>query len=142
MVAGGGRMALLAYTIKQYPAKEQAELGVVVKMPGSWFGGQLTEAERAELYECQAYESFEAHESFRRRELGLGRSAPPSSSCASRMSLTTPRRRALSCRWQIEKGMLDSLLLLLNTLVSRNFIKTQCEYICESVAFLKCMLVH
>ena len=55
-------MALLAYTIKQYPAKEQAELRVVVKMPGSWFGGQLTEAERAELYECQAYESFEAHE--------------------------------------------------------------------------------
>ena len=77
MVAAGGRMALLAYTIKQYPAKEQAELRVVVKMPGSWFGGQLTEAERAELYECQAYESFEAHEfpkkGARARQAGLPR---------------------------------------------------------------------
>ena len=28
--------------IKQYPAKEQAELKVKVKIPGSWFGGRLT----------------------------------------------------------------------------------------------------
>ena len=32
--------------IKQYPAKEQAELKVKVQMPGSWFGGQLTLEEK------------------------------------------------------------------------------------------------
>ena len=40
----------LAYTIKQYPAKEQAELRVLVKVPGSWFGGQLTVRGRAQLF--------------------------------------------------------------------------------------------
>ena len=32
--------------IKQYPAKEQAELKVKVQIPGSWFGGSLTPEER------------------------------------------------------------------------------------------------
>ena len=33
------------YTFKQYPTKEQAELRVRVKLPGSWFDN-LTSAER------------------------------------------------------------------------------------------------
>ena len=36
--------------IKQYPAKEQAELKVKVQIPGSWFGGSLTPEEKRELY--------------------------------------------------------------------------------------------
>ena len=48
--------------IKQYPAKEQAELKVRVNVPGSWFGGQLTPSERGVLYECEAFDSSEAHE--------------------------------------------------------------------------------
>ena len=47
--------------IKQYPAKEQAELKVKVKIPGSWFGGSLTSEERKELYWAQAKDSAEAH---------------------------------------------------------------------------------
>ena len=39
--------------IKQYPAKEQAELKVRVKIPGSWFTG-LVGAEKAEMYEAWA----------------------------------------------------------------------------------------
>ena len=50
------------YMIKQYPAKEQAELSVKVNVPGSWFGGRLTPAERAELYECEAYDHIDAAE--------------------------------------------------------------------------------
>lgn len=46
--------------IKQYPAKEQAELRVRVKIPGSWFPG-LTGADKAESYEAEAYHSSEAH---------------------------------------------------------------------------------
>ena len=34
--------------IKQYPAKEQAELKVKVQIPGSWFGGSLTPEEKRE----------------------------------------------------------------------------------------------
>ena len=34
------------FTFKQYPAKEQAELKVRIKVPGSWFNG-LQGAERA-----------------------------------------------------------------------------------------------
>ena len=40
--------------IKQYPAQEQAELKVRAQVPGSWFGGQLTAAEKSELYWAQA----------------------------------------------------------------------------------------
>ena len=58
--------------LAQYPAKEQAELSVKVKVPGSWFGGQLSSAERAELYECQAYEHSDAHE-FTVKKSGGGR---------------------------------------------------------------------
>ena len=39
-----------AWTIKQYPAKEQAELKVKVQISGSWFGGSLTPEEKRELY--------------------------------------------------------------------------------------------
>ena len=47
--------------IKQYPAKEQAELKVKVQIPGSWFGGSLTPEEKRELYWAQANDSSEAH---------------------------------------------------------------------------------
>ena len=47
--------------IKQYPAKEQAELKVKVQIPGSWFGGSLTPEEKRELYWSQARGSSEAH---------------------------------------------------------------------------------
>jgi len=53
-------MDLSAYTFKQYPAKEQAELRVRIKVPGSWFDN-LTPAESAGKYEAEAYESVEAH---------------------------------------------------------------------------------
>lgn len=46
--------------IKQYPAKEQAELRVRVQVPGSWFGGLLP-AERRQHYEAEAYDWKEAH---------------------------------------------------------------------------------
>ena len=48
------------FTYKQYPAKEQAELKVRIKVPGSWFNG-LQGAERACMYEVQAYDWVEAH---------------------------------------------------------------------------------
>jgi hypothetical protein len=38
--------------VRQYPAQEQAELRVRVKVPGSWFSG-LTTAERAAAYEAE-----------------------------------------------------------------------------------------
>ena len=47
--------------IKQYPAKEQAELKVKVQISGSWFGGSLTPEEKRELYWAQANDSSEAH---------------------------------------------------------------------------------
>ena len=47
--------------IKQYPAKEQAELKVKVQIPGSWFGWSLTPEEKRELYWAQAKGSSEAH---------------------------------------------------------------------------------
>ena len=47
-----------AFTIKQFPAKEQAELRVRIKIPGSWFKN-LRGGERAQSYECEAYD-FEA----------------------------------------------------------------------------------
>ena len=39
--------------IKQYPAKEQADMKVKIKMPGSWFKN-LTPAERRADYEVMA----------------------------------------------------------------------------------------
>ena len=51
---------LADFTFKQYPAKEQAELKVRIKVPGSWFNG-LQGAERACMYEVQAYDWVEAH---------------------------------------------------------------------------------
>ena len=53
-------MDLSAYAFKQYPAKEQAELRVRIKVPGSWFDN-LTPTESAERYKAEAYESVEAH---------------------------------------------------------------------------------
>ena len=43
------------YMIKQYPAKEQAELKVRIKVPGSWFPGMRGD-ERGKEYEVQAYD--------------------------------------------------------------------------------------
>ena len=51
---------LASYTFKQYPAKEQSELKVRIKIPGSWFNG-LAGAERSATYEAQAYDYEEAH---------------------------------------------------------------------------------
>ena len=48
------------FLIKAYPAKEQAELKVKIKLPGSWFPG-LTGAEAAQQYEVQAYDYKDAH---------------------------------------------------------------------------------
>ena len=39
--------------IKQYGAKEQSELRVRVKIPGSWFEG--LSGDRAKDYECEAF---------------------------------------------------------------------------------------
>ena len=46
---------LSLYTIKQHPAKEQAELRVRINIPGSWFKG-LSGTDRARQYECEAYD--------------------------------------------------------------------------------------
>ena len=46
--------------IKQYEAKEQAELRVRVMVPGSWFNN-LTDAERREKYQAEAYDWVAAH---------------------------------------------------------------------------------
>ena len=46
--------------IKQYGAKEQSELRVRVKIPGSWFEG-LSSGDRAKDYECEAFAFKAAH---------------------------------------------------------------------------------
>ena len=51
---------MTSFVIKQYPAKEQAELKVSIKLPGSWFNN-LSEADRAQQYEVQAYDFEEAY---------------------------------------------------------------------------------
>ena len=48
-----GGMDAFTERIRQYPAKEQAELRVRVNIPGSWFGG-LTPAESSVVYEGEA----------------------------------------------------------------------------------------
>ena len=48
------------YMIKQYAAKEQAELRVRVQVPGAWFGGLLP-SERRQHYEAEAYDWKESH---------------------------------------------------------------------------------
>ena len=65
---------MTSFVIKQYPAKEQAELKVRIKLPGSWFNN-LSEAGRAQQYEVQAYDFEEAYRSRRaivRDWAGLG----------------------------------------------------------------------
>ena len=51
--------------VKQYGGEEQVKLKVVVKIPGSWFGGgaegSLSAGERREYYEAQAVEYDAAH---------------------------------------------------------------------------------
>jgi hypothetical protein len=54
------RMLGFVDVIVQHPAKEQGELRVRVKVPGSWFPG-LSAAERGQDYEAEAYDSAEAH---------------------------------------------------------------------------------
>ena len=49
-----------AFCIKQYPAKEQAELRVRIKIPGSWFPG-LRGDDKLKLWEVEAYGHEEAH---------------------------------------------------------------------------------
>ena len=65
---------LADYTFKQYPAKEQSELKVRINIPaaGSWFNG-LAGADRAAMYEAQAYDYEEAHV-FKK---GRGSETPP-----------------------------------------------------------------
>lgn len=48
------------FFIRQYDAKEQAELRVRVKIPGSWFGG-LTAGEARQDYWCEAFAHEDAH---------------------------------------------------------------------------------
>ena len=48
------------YLIKQHPAKEQSELKVRIKMPGSWFGG-LRPTEKIMQYEVQAFNFEDAY---------------------------------------------------------------------------------
>ena len=48
--------------IKQYAGKEQAELRVRIKVPGSWFGWtSATAAEQREQYEAEAFEYVPTH---------------------------------------------------------------------------------
>ena len=50
------------YMIKQYSAKEQAELRVRVMLPGSWHGfNNLTPTERSEQYEAEAFDWEAVH---------------------------------------------------------------------------------
>ena len=57
-----GRLAMDGYMIKQYPAKEQAELRVRIKVPGSWHGfNNLSSAEKQEMYDAEAVDWVEAH---------------------------------------------------------------------------------
>ena len=46
--------------IHQYDGKEQAELRVRIKIPGTWFDG-LTAAEKLEHYEAEAFEYVPLH---------------------------------------------------------------------------------
>ena len=48
---------LADFTFIQYPAREQAELRVRIKIPGSWFNG-LSGAERSIKYEAEALELY------------------------------------------------------------------------------------
>lgn len=59
------RNSLAAIVFKQYPGQQQVDLGVVVDVPGSWFGegaaGILSAAERREKYKAVAVEYDAAH---------------------------------------------------------------------------------
>ena len=46
--------------IVQYNGKEQAELRVRIKLPGSWFDGLVGE-EKAQQYEAEAFEYVPSH---------------------------------------------------------------------------------
>ena len=52
--------ALADFTFVQYPAREQAELRVWIKIPGVWFNG-LSGAERSVKYDAEAYDFVDAH---------------------------------------------------------------------------------
>ena len=42
--------------VKQYAGQEQVDLSVEIEVPGTWFGGTLSAAERREKYKAQAVE--------------------------------------------------------------------------------------
>ena len=63
-----------SFMIKQYPAKEQAELKVRIKLPGSWFNN-LGADERAKHYEVQAY-AYEDAFRFPKRGSTAARTCP------------------------------------------------------------------
>ena len=42
--------------VKQYPGQQQVDLSVEIEVPGNWFGGSLTSAEKREKYKAQAVE--------------------------------------------------------------------------------------
>ena len=51
---------LADFTFVQYPAREQAELRVRIKIPSVWFNG-LSGAERSVKYDAEAYDFVDAH---------------------------------------------------------------------------------
>ena len=48
--------------VKQYPGQQQVDLSVEIEVPGNWFGGSLTSAEKREKYKAQAVEFAEVRE--------------------------------------------------------------------------------
>ena len=83
--------------IKQYPAKEQVELKVRVKVPGSWFPGNLTAEEKRQKYEAQATDWAQA-KAFKK----VG-SRPAQTVCGGQVPLRVRRRRRARAR-----GLLDA----------------------------------
>ena len=85
-------------TIKQYAAKEQAELRVRVNIPGTWHGfHNLTQTERGEEYEAEAHVTGWLHTASPKRVRARRRRARPSSSCANPTFSMTLSTWALSC---------------------------------------------
>ena len=78
--------------IKQYPAKEQVELKVRVKVPGSWFPGNLTAEEKRQKYAAQATDWAQA-KAFKK----VG-SRPAQTVCGGQAPLRVRRRRRARAR--------------------------------------------
>ena len=70
---------LADFTFVQYPAREQAELRVRIKIPGVWFNG-LSGAERSVKYDAEAYDFVDAHVFKNQRQFGPDAMAEDNSS--------------------------------------------------------------